>query len=61
MCLNWNFRTQNVEYNYPKNKRRFVIEICSIDRILYKETFMGKICMKYAPEASPRPLFSFGK
>ena len=60
MCQNWNFKTQNVEYNYPKNKR-FDIEICSIDRILCKEIFMGKICMKYAPEASPRPLFSFGK
>ena len=42
-------------------EKRYDIETLSIDRLLNNEHFLEKSCRKCAPEASPRPLFDFGK
>ena len=36
-------------------------ETLSIDRVLNKKHFYGKICKKCVPRPSPRPLLSFDK
>ena len=41
--------------------KRYDIETLSIDRVLNKEHFYGKLCRKCASEASPGPLSNFGK
>ena len=40
---------------YPEKEQRYEIETLSINRILNKERFYGKLCRKYAPKASPKP------
>ena len=54
-CLNKNLVTHFV-LSLEKEKR-YDIETLSIDRALNKE----KSCRKYAPKASPKPIFNFGK
>ena len=42
-------------------RKRYVIETFSIDRVLNKGYFHGKTMQKCAPKASPRPLFTSSK
>ena len=42
-------------------EKRYDIKTLSIDRVLNEEHFMEKSCRKYAPKASSRSLFNFGK
>ena len=58
-CSNKNLITHFVWY--LKKEKRCDIKILSIDKVLNKETLMEKACRKYAPKASPRLLFNFGK
>ena len=46
---------------YLEKEKSYDIETLSIDRVLNKEHFYGKIIRKCAPKASPEPLFYFGK
>ena len=41
-------------------KEKGDIEPLFIDRVLNKEHFYGKICIKCVPKASPWSLFNFG-
>ena len=58
-CLQKNFIRHFVWYLEKETKCD--IETLSIDRELNKEYFYEKIMQKYAPKASPRPLFNFAK
>ena len=58
-CLNKNVITYFV--SYLEKKKRYDIEILSIDTVLNKERFHGKFIQKHAPKANPRPIFNFGK
>ena len=58
-CLNKNLITHFVWY--LEKEKRYDIEALSLDRVLNKEDVMEKSCRKFAPEASPRPLFHFVK
>ena len=40
--------------------KRYDIETLSIDSVLNKKHFYGKICRKCAPKAGPKRLFYFG-
>ena len=58
-CLN-----KNVIINlvwYLEKERRYNTETLSIDRVLNKEHFYGKMIQKMSTKASPRQLFYFGK
>ena len=46
---------------YLEKEKKYNNGTLSIDRVLNKEQFYGKSCRKWAPKASPRPLFYFGK
>ena len=48
-------------FRHLEMAKRYDIETLSIDRVLNKEHFYLKIMQKWAPKASPRPLFYFGK
>ena len=58
-CLNKNLITHFVWY--LEKEKRYDIETLAIDTLLNKEHFMEKSCRKYAPKASPRSFFYFGK
>ena len=58
-CLNKNLRTHFAWY--LGKEKSYDIEILSIDRVLNKEHFYGKIMQKMCTKVSPRPLFNFGK
>ena len=58
-CLNKNLIINLVWY--LEKEKSYDIETLSIDRVLNKEHFYGKIIRKCAPKASPGPLFYFGK
>ena len=58
-CLNENLITHFVWY--LEKEIRCEIETLSIDRVLNKEHFYGKIMQKMSPKAIPRSLFNFTK
>ena len=38
-----------------------MLKLCPLIEYYIRNIFMEKSCRKYAPKASPRPLFYFGK
>ena len=46
---------------YLEKEIRCDFKTLSIDRVLNTKNFMWNSCRKYAPKASPRPLFNFSK
>ena len=58
-CLNKNLITHFGWY--LEKEKRYDIETLSVDRVLNKEHFYGKIMQKMCTKVSPRPLFNFGK
>ena len=57
-CLHKNLTTQFVWY--LEKEKKYDSKILSIDRVLNKK-HIKKSCWKYAPKATPRSLFDFGK
>ena len=58
-CLRKNLITHFVWY--LEKEKKYHVETLAIDTVLNKEHFYGKSCRKCVPNASPRPLFYFGK
>ena len=58
-CLNKNSITHFAWY--PEKEKRYDTETLSIDGVSDIEIFIEKSCRKCAAEASPRPLYNFGK
>ena len=60
-CLNKNLTTHFVWY--LEKEKRYDIETFSIDRVLNKEHFYGKVMQKMFQQmcTSPRPFFNIGK
>ena len=56
-CLNKNSITYFV--CFLEKQKKYGIDTLSVDRILSKEYFYGKIMQKYFPKGSPRPPFNF--